>query len=206
MGTMTKAFLFLVGGLLLAGAAQGAEPAVDYPDPDTVKACANPSESPECAAKTFWLCSEKSIATCKLTGLNVQADGTQHKEDGTVAGDAWIKPWTLTWTELLAVTHANYRVWQIEGLREITPQRLRGVPGSRRVLAGTHELMIAMIDAKGEEEKESVFLVQKKGVWSTTGFARWHAGEAVNMCEKRKLGSLACRYAVTGMAAWDLTK
>ncbi len=201
---MTRIILFLVCGLAVAGAAYAgaATEPLEYPDPDTEKACAGPNESPQCAAKTFWACSEHSAATCKLAGLNVQADGAQHKEDGTVGGEAWAKPWTLSWTQLLDVTHKNYRVWQIEGLREVTPQRLRGVPGSRRPLTGSHELMIKMVNGAGVEEKESVFLIQRKGQWSATGFALWRNGDPVNACEKRKIGSLACRYTVTGLAAW----
>ena len=205
---MVRFYLLGVLGLWAAGvamAAQGGE-ALEYPDPDTEKACTTPGESPQCAAKTFWLCSERSVATCKLAGLTVQPDGTQRKEDGSVTGEMWLKPWAFTWTELLGVTHANYRVWQIEGLREITPQRLHGVPGSRRPLTGSYELMINMVDAGGAEEKQSVFLAERKGVWAATGYARWRAGEPVNTCEKRKLGSLACRYTVTGMAPWDLSK
>jgi len=193
-----------MSGLLIAASAfagQTAEPVV-YPDPDTDKPCSTPGESPECAAKTFMLCSEKSIAICKLMGLNVQADGSQHKEDGTLVGEAWTKPWTLTWTQLLEVTHPKYTVWQIEGMRDVTPQRLRGVPGSRRALTGSHELMIKMVNAGGDEEKQSIFVVQRKGNWAATGFAKWRKGETANACDKRKLGSLACRYTVTGLSAW----
>lgn len=201
---MVRAFLTAALGVMLAGAAYGgaAPQAMDYPDPDTEKACAAPGESPQCAAKTFWLCSEKSIATCKLAGLNVQADGTQHKQDDTLEGEAWIKPWTLSWTQLLDVTHKNYSVWQIEGVREVTGQRLRGVPGSRRALTGSHEMMIKMVNTAGIEERESVFLVQRKGQWFATGFAIWRNGELVSACEKRKLGSLACRYTVNGLTPW----
>ncbi len=173
-----------------------------YPDADTEKPCTTSGESPECAAKTFLLCSEKSIATCKLAGLTVQPDGSQHKSDGTLTGDAWTKPWVLTWTELLSVTHADYVVWQIEGLRDVVPGRLKGVPGSRRSLAGSHEMMIKMVNAKGEEERQSLFLAQKKGVWSATGFAKWRKGQSIAVCDKRKLGSLACRYNVPGLAEW----
>lgn len=173
-----------------------------YPDTDTDKPCTSPGESPECAAKTFWLCSEKSVATCKLAGLNIQADGTQHKDDGTAKGDAWLRPWTLTWTQLLEVTHPDYTVWQIEGWREVTGQRLRGVPGSRRNMAGALEMMVKMADAGGKEERQSVFLAERKGVWTVTGFARWREGRNVNACDKRKLGSLACRYAIPGIGSW----
>lgn len=174
----------------------------DYPDPDTEKRCESPGESPECAAKTFVLCSEKSVATCKLVGLDVQPDGTQHKEDETLAGDAWTKPWTLPWAELLSVTYPDYRVWEIAGLREVTPARLRGV--ARRSLTGTHEMMIRMVDAKGQEEKQSIFLAQRKGQWMATGFANWRGGSFVSTCERRKLGSLACRYTVNGLSPWQL--
>ena len=173
-----------------------------YPDPDTEKACARGGESPECAAKTFWLCSEKSVATCKLAGLTVQPDGSQYKDDGTLIGDAWTRPWTLTWTELLQLTHADYAVWQIEGLREVVPGRLKGVPLSRRSLTGSHEMMIKMVNATGVEERQSVFLVEKKGLWTATGFAKWRKGEKIDACEKRKLGSLACRYTVLNLAPW----
>jgi hypothetical protein len=173
-----------------------------YPDPDTEKACAGPGESPECAAKTFWLCSAKSVATCKLAGLNVQPDGSQYSDNGTAAGDAWTKPWTLPWSELLDVANPKYSVWEIKGLREVTPARLRGV--ARRSLTGTHEMMIGMINESGEEEKQSIFLAQRKGVWTATGFARWRDGEFVNLCERRKLGSLACRYTVNGLTPWQL--
>ncbi len=174
-----------------------------YPDPDTEKACDSSGESPECAAKTFMVCSEKSIAVCKIVGLNVQADGTQHKSDGTAEGEVWTKPWTLSWNQLLHVTHPTYSVWQIEGLREVTPARLKGVPGSRRGLTGTFELMIKMVNAAGKEERQSVFLAEKKDVWTATGFARWSDdGKLISICGKRKLGSLACRYAVPGVAAW----
>jgi len=174
-----------------------------YPDSDTEKACDSAGESPECAAKTFLVCSEKSIAVCKIVGLNVQADGTQHKSDGTAKGEVWTKPWTLNWNQLLHVTHPTYNVWQIEGLREVTPARLKGVPGSRRGLTGAYELMIKMVNAAGKEERQSVFLAEKKDVWTATGFARWSDdGKLISICDKRKLGSLACRYAVPGVAAW----
>jgi hypothetical protein len=195
--------LWLAAGTLSAPVRAGEPPTpLVYPDSDTEKPCAAPGESPECAAKTFLLCSEKSIAICKLAGLNVQADGAQHKDDGTIVGEAWTKPWTLTWTELLDVTHPTHTLWQIEGLREVVPARLKGVPANRRTLAGTHEMMIKMINAAGEEERDSVFLAQKKGVWTTTGFARWRKGAAFNTCDKRKLGSLACRFTVPGLAPW----
>ena len=204
---MLRALLTTVFGVMLAGAAYGgtAPQPMDYPDPDTEKACAAPGESPQCAAKTFWLCSEKSIAICKLAGLTVQPDGTQRKEDeDTLLGEVWSKPWTLTWTQLLDVTHKTHSVWQIEGVREVTGQRLRGVPGSRRALTGSHEMMIKMVNAAGIEEKESVFLMQRKGQWFATGYALWRNGEPVNACEKRKLGSLACRYTVNGLTPWQL--
>jgi hypothetical protein len=172
-----------------------------YPDPDTEKTCETPGESPECALKTFWLCSEKSVAICKMVGLDVQPDGSQHKDDETAAGLAWTKPWAQPWTELLNVTHSNYTVWELKGLRENTSQRLRGV--ARRSLTGSHEMMIRMVNPRGEEEKESVFLVQRKGVWMATGFARWREGDVLNTCEKRKLGSLACRYTVNGLSPWQ---
>jgi hypothetical protein len=176
----------------------------DYPDPDTEKTCETPGESPECALKTFWLCSEKSVATCKMVGLEVQPDGSQHKDDGTALGDAWTKPWQQHWTELLNVTHSNYGVWELKGLRENTWARLKGV--ARRSLTGSHEMMIRMVNARGEEEKESVFFIQRKGVWLATGFARWREGDSLNTCEKRKLGSLACRYTVNGLTPWQLTE
>ena len=173
-----------------------------YPDPDTEKACVSPGESPECAAKTFLMCSEKSVATCKLIGLTIPPDGAQHKDDGTATGDLWNKPWTLSWTELLRITHPDYAVWEIEGLREIVPPRLRGVPGSRRALTGSHELMIKMVNGKGVAEKQSIFLVEKKNAWAVTGFAQWRGTDVLSTCEKRKPGSLACRYGVTGLAPW----
>ncbi len=173
-----------------------------YPDPDTEKACASPGENPECAAKTFLMCSDKSVATCKLVGLTIQPDGGQHKDDGTLAGDIWMKPWTLSWTELLRVSHADYAVWEIAGLREVMPARLRGVPFNKRALTGSHEMMIKMVNAKGVAEKQSLFLAEKKGVWTATGFASWRGTDAINACERRKLGSLACRYTVPGLAAW----
>jgi len=176
----------------------------DFPDSDTEKHCEKPGESPECAAKTFWLCSEKSVATCKLVGLDVQPDGSQYKADDTLEGDARTKPWTLSWTELLNVTHPNYTVWELKGFRELPKDRLRGVAWSRRSLAGSHEMMIAMADARGITERESVFFIQRKGVWLVTGFARWRGNDMVNACEKRKLGSLACRYTVNGLAPWQL--
>jgi hypothetical protein len=199
MGSLLALFL-LTGAFRSTLAAELPE----YPDPDTDKVCTKPGESPECAAKTFWLCSEKSVATCKLAGLNVQADGTQHKDDGTLTGDAWLKPWTLSWTDLLNVTHSDYTVWEIKGLRETSPGRLRGVPWNRRNLAGAYEMMINMVTSAGVLEKESIFLVQRKGAWLVTGFAKWREGEIVNACERRKLGSLACRYTVTGLSPWEI--
>jgi hypothetical protein len=175
-----------------------------FPDADTEKHCEKPGESPECAAKTFWLCSEKSVATCKLVGLDVQPDGSQHKNDDTAEGDAWTKPWTLSWTELLNVTHSNYTIWEIKGFRELPKDRLRGVPWSRRNLAGGYEMMIDMADAAGTAEKASVFFIQRKGAWLVTGFARWRGNDLISKCEKRKLGSLACRYTVNGLAPWQL--
>jgi hypothetical protein len=198
---MAKACLGLLALFLYAAQLSAAElPA--YPDPDTEKACVSPGESPQCAAKTFLMCSEKSVATCKLIGLTIQPDGAQHKDDGSVAGDTWNKPWTLSWTELLRVTHPDYAVWQIEGLREVAPPRLRGVPGSKRGLAGTHELMIKMVNGKGQAEKQSVFFAQKKGVWNVTGFAIWRGNELLSTCAKRKGNPLNCRYAVPGLSPW----
>ncbi len=173
-----------------------------YPDSDTEKACVSAGESPECAAKTFLMCSEKSVATCKLIGITIPADGAQHKDDGTVAGDIWNKPWTMTWTEILRETHPDYGVWQIEGLREVVSPRLRGVLSGRRGLAGTHELMIKMVNAKGQAEKQSLFFAQKKGAWVVTGFAQWRGDDVLSVCEKRKQNSLACRYGVPGLSPW----
>lgn len=175
-----------------------------FPDADTEKHCEKPGESPECAAKTFWLCSEKAVATCKRVGLDVQPDGSQYKDDDTLEGDARTKPWTLSWTELLNITHPQYTIWEIKGFRELPKDRLRGVSWSRRNLAGSHEMMIGMADAAGREEKQSVFFIQRKGVWLVTGFARWRSTDMINACEKRKLGSLACRYSVNGLAPWQL--
>jgi hypothetical protein len=197
-------FLSLVAFAVVPNSTPRAAELAGFPDSDTDKHCEKPGESPECAAKTFWLCSEKSVATCKLVGLDVQPDGSQYKADDTVEGDARTKPWTLSWTELLNVTHANYMVWEVRGFRELPKDRLRGVSWSRRALAGSHELMISMVNARGEAEKESVFFIQRKGVWLVTGFARWRGNDAITTCEKRKLGSLACRYTVTGLAPWQL--
>ncbi len=36
-----------------------------FPDADE-KPCGNPSESPECALKTFWMCNEQNVDVCKL--------------------------------------------------------------------------------------------------------------------------------------------
>lgn len=192
-------------GLAVAVAYAAPLPAAElpaYPDSDTVKVCASVGESPECAAKTFLMCSDKSVATCKLVGLTIPPDGTQRKDDGTLLGDAWNKPWTLTWTELLRFTHPDYTVWQIEGLREVVQSRLRGVPYSRRALAGSHEMMIKLMDAKGVGEKQSMFFVQKKGVWTATGFAQWRGPDIINGCDKRKPATLACRYGVPSLAPW----
>ena len=174
----------------------------DFPDADTEKHCTSAGESPECVAKTFMLCSDKSVATCKLAGLNVQPEGTQYKDDGTLVGDVWTRPWTLSWTELLGVTHANYAIWEIKGLRQVVPGRLRGVPWTRRPLTGTHELMIDMVTAQGESEKQSVFLARKQGTWVATGYARWRDDEYIDTCERRKFASLACRYAIPGLLPW----
>jgi hypothetical protein len=65
-------------------------------------------------------------------------------------------------------------------------------------------MMISMINPQGEEEKESVFFIQRKGAWLVTGFARWRGNTLVTTCQKRKLGSLACRYTVNGLAPWQL--
>lgn len=193
--------LSLIAGVVTAVALPAAELPV-YPDPDTEKACASPGDNPECTAKTFLMCSDKSVATCKLIGLTIQPDGGQRKDDGTLAGDIWMKPWTLSWTELLRVSHADYTVWEIEGLREVVPARLHGVPFNKRALTGSHEMMIKMVNAKGVAEKQSLFLTEKKGVWTATGYAYWRGDDAVNACDKRKLGSLACRYTVPGLAPW----
>ncbi len=195
---------FVLWNLALWNVAASAADLPVYPDPDTDKPCTSAGDSPECAVKTFWLCTERSVANCKTVGLDVQADGTQHRVDETVTGTAWTKPWTLSWTELLNVTHPGYSVWEIVDLREVTPQRLRGVSGGRRALAGSFEMLINMVNAGGDDEKESVFVTQKKGVWLVTGFNRWREGEAINTCERRKLGSLACRYTLTGLTPWQL--
>src|SRR5262245_58919748 len=98
--TFITAFTFLV---LAASAA--AAPIGNYPDADADKHCEASGESPECALKTFWACTEKSVATCKKDGLDVQPDGVQLKDDGTIAGDVWLKPWAVSWAEILNVTN-----------------------------------------------------------------------------------------------------
>ena len=193
--------LGLVADILYAAPLGAAELPV-FPDSDTEKGCARPGESPECATKTFVMCSDKSVASCKLIGLTIQPDGGQHKDDGTLAGDIWVKPWTVSWTDLLGVSHAGYTVWEIAGLREVAPTLLRDVPLNKRALTGSHEMMIKMVNAKGVAEKQSLFLIERKGVWAATGFATWRGTAAVNACERRKLGSLACRYNVPGLAPW----
>jgi hypothetical protein len=174
----------------------------EYPDPDTEKACESPTESPECAVKTFWACSEKTVETCKLMGLEVQPEGKQRKADDTPEAVAWVQPWTLPWTELLAVTNPDDTLWEIKGLRAVVPSRLRGALRSPRSLAGTFEMMILTAKADGTEEKFSVYLVQRKGAWNAVAYARWQGVKSVDDCEKRKYGSLSCRYMVIGLAPW----
>ncbi len=202
------ALVWLVLGIGTVGmsAAGLAAPIGDYPDADAETHCTSSGESPECALKTFWACTEKSVATCNKVGLDVQADGTQYKADQTMEGDVWSQPWTMSWAELLDVTNPAYTIWEVRGFRQIAPNRLRGVPSSRRGLAGTHEVMIGMVDEKGQELKQSVFLTQRKGQWMATGFARWKGADFINLCQKRKLGSLGCRYTVTNLAVWTITE
>jgi hypothetical protein len=203
--------VFAVAAVWAAGAANdaaNAAPIGNYPDADSEKHCSAPGDSPECVLKTFWACNEKSVATCKKAGLDVQPDGAQHRDDGDRLGEIMLKPWTIEWSEILDITNPADTVWEVRGFREVVPRRLRGVAGSRRRLAGTHEIMIGMVSEAGEEVKQSVFVTQRKGQWMATGFMRWKGkdNQPVDLCQRRKLGSLGCRYTLTGLTPWTITE
>lgn len=182
-------------------AAPAAEPTT-YPDADTEKACGNPAESPECALKTFWMCTEQTVATCKAVGLDVAAEGAQRRDDGSAMADTWLRPWSMPWNDLLNAASADYDVVELRGTREVSNSRIRGLRRAPRSVVGATEMMVYLVDGSGTTEKVSVFMTNRRGNWSVIAYARWRDEESMNDCDRKKQGSLACRYIITGMSPW----
>ncbi len=197
-GTFSILCTALVG--LLSGAAYGAG-LPPYPDSDEKK-CGNPTESPECALKTFWMCNEQNVDICKMIGIDLQPDGAQKREDGTYASDVWRKPWTLPWSALLNENSKDYDVWELRGIREVAHNRIRGLRRAPEPIIGMQEIMIYMVGKDGVTEKASVFMEENHGSWSVVAYARWRDDESIDPCDRKKLRSLACRYSITGMRPW----
>lgn len=172
-----------------------------YPDADE-KRCSNPTESPECALKTFWMCNEENVEICKLIGIDLQPDGTQKRDDGGYTAEIWRRPWTMPWSALLNEASKDYDVWEIRGIREVAHNRIRGLRRAPKPVIGMQEMMVYMVDANGIVEKASVFLEERRGNWSVAAYARWKNEESVDPCDRKKLRSLACRYSITGMRPW----
>ena len=197
-GTFSILCAALVGLLSVAAYGAGLPP---YPDSDEKK-CGNPTESPECALKTFWMCNEQNVDICKMIGIDLQPDGAQKREDGTYASDVWRKPWTLPWSALLNENSKDYDVWELRGIREVAHNRIRGLRRAPEPIIGMQEIMIYMVGKDGVTEKASVFMEENHGSWSVVAYARWRDDESIDPCDRKKLRSLACRYSITGMRPW----
>lgn len=199
-----KVFQFAaLAALVLLATAGGAGSAElpTYPDADE-KMCGTPNESPECALKTFWMCNEQNVDTCKMIGIELQPDGTQKRDDGSYAADVWRRPWTLPWSALLNETNKDQDVWEMRGIREVSHSRIRGLRRAPVPVIGAYEMMVYTADAGGVIEKTSVFVEERKGGWSVMAYARWRDEESIDPCDRKKLRSLACRYSITGMRPW----
>ncbi len=180
--------------------ALAADPAA-YPDSDETR-CGNPTESPACALKTFWMCNEENVEICKLVGIDLQPDDTQKRDDGGYTAEVWRRPWTMTWSALLNEANKDYDVWVIRGIREVAHNRIRGLRRAPEPVIGMQEMMVYMLDGDGTVEKASVFLKERRGTWTVAAYARWRNEESIDPCDRKKLRSLACRYSITGMRPW----
>jgi hypothetical protein len=172
-----------------------------FPDADT-EGCANPNETPECALKTFWMCNEENVAICKMVGIALQPDGEQKKDDGGYMADAWLRPWSTPWSQLLNLASPDYDVWEMRGIREVSHSRIRGLRRAPTPVIGAYEIMIHMVDTDGVTEKASVFVEERKGSWIVLAYARWRNEESIDPCDRKKLRALACRFSITGMRPW----
>ena len=182
-------------------AAVAAEPRT-YPDTDTERPCSTATESPECALKTFWMCTQQTVATCKAVGIDLPPDGPQRGDDGSLAADTWLRPWAQPWNQLLNSASREYDVMELRGTRDVSNSRIRGLRRAPRSVIGATEVMAYMVDAKGIIDKVSVFMTNRRGIWSVVAYARWRDEEGVNGCDRKKPNSLPCKYIITGMAAW----
>lgn len=172
-----------------------------FPDADE-KPCGNPSESPECALKTFWMCNEQNVEICKMVGIELQADGVQKRDDGTYTADVWRRPWTMAWSALINEASKGYDVWEMRGVREVAHNRIRGLRRAPEPVIGMQEMMVYMVDSSGVIEKASVFMQERRGSWAVVAYARWRDEESIDPCDRKKLRSLACRFSITGMRPW----
>jgi hypothetical protein len=201
--SMVKQFQVVVP-LLLACLFAGGAPAAElptFPDADE-KRCGNASESPECALKAFWMCSEQNVDICRMVGIELQPEGTQKRDDGTYAADVWRRPWTMPWSALLNEASKEVEVWEMRGIREVAHNRIRGLRRAPEPVIGMHEMMVYAVDASGAIEKTSVFMEENRGSWSVVAYARWRDEESLDPCDRKRLRSLACRFSITGMRAW----
>lgn len=201
--TFTTVFSYAIP-VLLAGFLAWDAPAAElptYPDADE-KRCGNPNESPECALKTFWMCNEQNVDICKMIGIDLQADGTQKRDDGGYAADVWKRPWTMPWSALLNEASKEADVWELRGVREVAHSRIRGLRRAPEPVIGMQEMMVYAVDATGAVEKTSVFIEDRRGSWRVVAYARWRDEESIDPCDRKKLRSLACRLSITGMRAW----
>jgi hypothetical protein len=201
--SLPRLFPILCAGLFAALAGGGAVAAdlPPYPDADE-KMCGTPTESPECALKTFWMCNEQNVEVCKMVGVDLQPDGTQKRDGATYAGEVWRKPWTLPWSALLNENSKDYDVWELRGIREVAHNRIRGLRRAPEPVIGMQEMMVYMVGKDGVIEKASVFMEERRGAWSVVAYARWRDEESIDPCDRKKLRSLACRYSITGMRPW----
>jgi len=190
----------LAGFMAIASHASAANLA-PYPDADE-KRCGNPSESPECALKTFWMCDEQNVEVCKMVGIDLQPEGTQRRNDGSYTADVWLRPWTMPWSALLNEASKGHDVWELRGIREVAHNRIRGLRRAPEPVIGMQEVMVYMTDAAGVVEKVSVFMEERRGSWSAVAYARWRNEESIDPCDRKKLRSLGCRYSITGMRPW----
>lgn len=200
----TLGFLAAILSAGLGPGPSGAHAAAPPPslEADPEAACGGPTESPMCALKTFWMCNEQNVAACRLVGIELQPDGPQRKDDGGFAGDAWLRPWTVAWSQLLDLASPDTDVWELRGVREVSHSRIRGLRRAPTPVIGAYEAMIHTVDADGVTEKVSVFVEQRKGAWQVLAYARWRNEESFDACDRKKLRSLACRFLITGMRPW----
>lgn len=197
-------WLFIVSTVLALGFTSPTRAAdlSPFPELDTERTCTMPTESPECTLKTFWMCNEQNVEMCALVGISLRPDGDQKEDDGKLLGDIWLRPWTRTWSELLGVANPDTTVWELRGIREVAHNRIRGLRRAPEPVIGTYEMMIYMVEASGVVEKVSVFVEQRREKWEVLAYARWRDEESFDPCDRKKLGSLACRFLITGMRPW----